>query len=169
MGILQQTSEFFFFFLLPHTDSCICMLLQRCSNAVMMQVPGPWLDSPCRVCEKSQSSPSLRATLGRSPAEKTHFFSNSSPKFNCGAYRCSDSRGLWYLGGALAHGVDQLLDDHVHALDARLLQFDDLLLHDGLKRHVGGEESSPAKKGERLLKKKKYFSTNPAQFILLHT
>ena len=48
-----------------------------------------------------------------------------------------------YLGGALAHGVDQFLDHHVHALDAGPLQLYDLLLHDGLKRHVWGEKSSP--------------------------
>lgn len=33
-------------------------------------VPGPWLDSLCRVCEKSRSSRSLRAAWGRSPTAK---------------------------------------------------------------------------------------------------
>lgn len=48
-----------------------------------------------------------------------------------------------YLVGALAHGVDQFLDDHVHTLDTGLLQLYDLLLDDGLKRHVWGKKSSP--------------------------
>lgn len=48
-----------------------------------------------------------------------------------------------YLVGALAHGVNQFLDDHVHTLDAGPFQLHDLLLHNGLKRHVWGEESSP--------------------------
>lgn len=71
-----------------------------------------------------------------------------------------------YLGGALAHSVDQLLDDHVHALDAGLLQFDDLLLHDSLKRHVGGEKSSPAKRRrkKKLGWRKVRFSTLNAAF-----
>lgn len=65
-----------------------------------------------------------------------------------------------HLVGALAHGVDQLLDDHVHTLDAGLLQFYDLLLHNSLKRHVGREKSSPEtqqeerKKGNRGDKKR---------------
>lgn len=71
-----------------------------------------------------------------------------------------------YLGGALAHSVDQLLDDHVHALDAGLLQFDDLLLHDSLERHVGGEKSSPAKRRRKknLGWRKVCFSTLNAAF-----
>lgn len=48
-----------------------------------------------------------------------------------------------YLVGALAHGVYQFLDDHVHTLDTGLLQFYDLLLYNGFKRHVGCEKSSP--------------------------
>ena len=50
---------------------------------------------------------------------------------------------MTHLVGALAHSVNQLLDDHVHTLDAGLLQLYDLLLHYGLERHVGGEESGP--------------------------
>lgn len=54
---------------------------------------------------------------------------------------------MWgYLIGALAHSVDQLLDDHVHTLDARLLQLYDLLLHDRLKRHIWSEEASSGQK-----------------------
>lgn len=48
-----------------------------------------------------------------------------------------------HLLGALAHGVDQFLDDHVHTLDTGLLQLYDLLLHNGLKGHVWGEQPSP--------------------------
>lgn len=51
-----------------------------------------------------------------------------------------------YLRGALAHGVDQLLDDHVHTLDARLLQLYDLLLHNGLKCHIWGKKASSGQK-----------------------
>lgn len=50
---------------------------------------------------------------------------------------------LGYLVGALAHSVDELLDDHVHTLDAGLLQLYHLLLHDGFEGHVGGEEAGP--------------------------
>lgn len=52
-------------------------------------------------------------------------------------------RGPGYLVGALAHSVDQLLDDHVHTLDAGLLQLYHLLLHYSFESHVWGEESGP--------------------------
>ena len=52
--------------------------------------------------------------------------------------------GGGYLVGALPHGVDELLDHHVHTLHTRLLQLHHLLLHDGLEGHVGGEEARPA-------------------------
>lgn len=118
-----------------------------------VQVPGPWLDSLCRGCEKSRSSPSLRAAWGKSPTGRVAAQTRFSQMNSTLPQRRSDCRVGVYLGGALAHGVDQLLDDHVHALDARLLQLDDLLLHDSLKRHVGGEESSPARR--RRFKKKR--------------
>ena len=59
------------------------------------------------------------------------------------AHRDSTRGGRGYLVGALAHGVDELLDHHVHTLHARLLQLHHLLLHDGLKGHVGGEQARP--------------------------
>lgn len=52
-------------------------------------------------------------------------------------------RGVACLVGALAHSVDQLLDDHVHTLDTGLLQLYHLLLHNGFEGHVWGEESGP--------------------------
>lgn len=56
---------------------------------------------------------------------------------------------LAYLVGALADGVNQLLDDHVHTLDARLLQLHNLLLHYGLKSHIWGEKSSSGQRKEQ--------------------
>lgn len=55
-----------------------------------------------------------------------------------------------YLVGALAHGVNQLLDDHVHALHTGFLQLYDLFFHNGLKGHVRGEKSSPEDHGRNV-------------------
>ena len=55
---------------------------------------------------------------------------------------------MCYLVGALAHGVNEFLDDHVNTFDTGPLQLYDLLLHDSLKRHVWGEKSSP-EEGEK--------------------
>lgn len=61
--------------------------------------------------------------------------------------------GGGYLAGALPDGVDELLDNEVHALEARLLQLHHLLLHDGLKRQIRGEQPRPGRQrgaaGER--------------------
>lgn len=60
------------------------------------------------------------------------------------AGRGRDGLGLaQYLTGALPDRVDELLDDEVHALEARLLQLHHLLLHDGLEGQVWGEEPRP--------------------------
>lgn len=48
-----------------------------------------------------------------------------------------------YLIGALSDCVDELLDDQVDAFQTGLFQFNDLLFHYGLKRHVWGEQACP--------------------------
>ena len=47
-----------------------------------------------------------------------------------GLYRLHAAR---YLIGALAHGVDELLDHQVHTFQTGLFQLNDLLFHYGLK------------------------------------
>lgn len=71
------------------------------------------------------------------------------PTFSSNPHRKHTS----YLVGALAHSVYQLLDDHVHTLDAGPLQLYDLLLYNGLKRHVWGEKSSPETHQEKKKRK----------------
>lgn len=86
----------------------------------------------------SVSSRSMGKISNCKAAAKTHFLSEFSSWIQLFCNNAQTPR-RGYLGGALAHSVDQLLDDHVHTLDAGLLQFDDLLLHDSLERHVGRE------------------------------
>ena len=69
------------------------------------------------------------------------------------AQRGAMGGGGGYLAGALPDGVDELLDNEVHALEARLLQLHHLLLHDGLERQIWGEQPRPGRQrgaaGER--------------------
>ena len=50
---------------------------------------------------------------------------------------------MFYLQGALSHGVNQLGYDHVHTLLTWLLDLGYLPLHDCLKRHVGSKQTRP--------------------------
>lgn len=52
-----------------------------------------------------------------------------------------------YLAGALPDGVNELLDNEVHALEARLLQLHHLLLHNGLECQIWGEQPGPGGRG----------------------
>lgn len=72
-----------------------------------------------------------------------HFVLPSFPRSFPSNFPNPDLNHMSYLVGALAHGVNQFLDDHVHALDTGPLQLYDLLLHNSLKRHVWGEKPSP--------------------------
>lgn len=62
----------------------------------------------------------------------------------CGAVSVTCSGvSLVYLQCALPDRIDELLDDQVNAFEARLLQLDQLLFHDGLEGHVRGEQPRP--------------------------
>lgn len=48
-----------------------------------------------------------------------------------------------YLISALSDCVDEFLDDQVDGFQTGLFQFNDLLFHNGFKRHVWGEQACP--------------------------
>lgn len=77
------------------------------------------------------------------------FLSRSLPELRF-LRRAERKQRLGYLVGALAHSVDQLLDDHVHTLDAGLLQLYDLLLHNSFEGHVWGKKPGPDNKQDKV-------------------